>query len=262
MAESHPFDVHFYLQRRFCDPEDKERGVQPFYLESIHKFYAEHHSKWDPTTARLLEYGGGPVIYPLISAAPYIAEITFSDYAQDSLEAVTLWRDNNPKAHNWKPYIAYVMEKLEGQLHQELKVAEREAMLRNKMKYIFRGDITADFILDSTLPVELYDIISCNFCSECVAKTKEEYSLFIGKLANLLKPGGFLISLVSLEESFWYSANKQAVSHLYLTKDDVNGSYEDNGLSVRQTAYFDVPIASQNILNDCKALYFIAAQKL
>ena len=209
-----------------------------------------------------MEYGGGPVIYPLISAVPHVAEVTFSDYAGDSLEAVTLWRDKNSKAHNWKPYIAYVMEKLEGQPYQELKVVERQNMLQNKMKHIFRGDITADFILDSTPPVELYDIISCNFCLECVAKTKEEYSLFVGKLANLLKPGRFLISLVSLQESFWYSVDKQAVSHLYLTKDDVKGTYEHNGLSVRQTAYYDVPIASQNILNDCKALYFIAAQKL
>lgn len=55
------------------------------------------------------------------------------------------------------------------------------------MKHIFRGDITADFILDSTLPVELYDIISCNFCLECVAKTKEGVFLLCRKTSKSFK---------------------------------------------------------------------------
>ena len=100
-------DARGYLVRRFSAPNgviDEERGVQPFYLESIHEFYRDYHSNWNSETARLLEFGGGPCIYPLISAAPYVREIVFAEYAEEGRKEVKLWKNDDATAHDWTPY--------------------------------------------------------------------------------------------------------------------------------------------------------------
>ena len=256
------FDSSFYLKRRFSDPEDKERGVQPFYLQSIHDFYQKFHSQWNHSTARLLEYGGGPVIYPLISASPFVSEITFSDYADGSIKEVMLWKDKDPSAHNWTPYFQYVIGTLEGNTNDSV-VVEREEDLRGKLKYFFKGDLLKPEILNLPLDFSppLFDIISCNFCLEVVAKSIDHYRKLLTKLTNLLKPGGFLCSLVSIEESWYMNGSAQQYGLLYLTTNDVDSAYKSVGLSVLQTAYQNVPAKAQNIFNDCKANYFIATQK-
>ena len=103
-------DARGYLIRRFSARNgaiDEERGIQPFYLKSIHEFYHEYHSSWNQETARLLEFGGGPCIYPLISAAPHVNEIVFAEYAEEGRKEVELWKNNNPNAHDWTPYFRY-----------------------------------------------------------------------------------------------------------------------------------------------------------
>ena len=42
----------------------------------------------DTTVARLLEFGGGPVIVPLISAVPFVSEIMFCEYSESGRKEV------------------------------------------------------------------------------------------------------------------------------------------------------------------------------
>ena len=44
------------------------KGGYNFRWEQLYKFYKKYNSKWDNGTARLLEFGGGPVVTSLISA--------------------------------------------------------------------------------------------------------------------------------------------------------------------------------------------------
>ena len=67
MDDYSKFDAATYLRTRYSNPED---GRSKFYLDCFHEFYQQYHTQWDHTKARLLEFGGGPVIVPLISAAP------------------------------------------------------------------------------------------------------------------------------------------------------------------------------------------------
>ena len=265
--ETYNYDTAYYLERRFLDPYDKERGVQPFYLKSIHDFYSHYHSQWDATTAKMLEFGGGPVIYSLISPSKHVSEIAFVDYLQSCIDAIVAWKNNALSAHNWKPYIEYVTKELEGATSMKI-VLEREKELRSKLKYFSTGDLRKEGcgIVDDDLHYEQFDVVSSMFCLEAAAKTREEYQLFVKKLVAFIKPGGFLVSLVSLEESFWVSSpcahsGSAHISHLFLTQKDVEEDYKSAGLSIVQTAYHEIAREAQSILNDCKALYFVAAQK-
>lgn len=259
------FDSLFYLNKRFCDPEDKARGVQPFCLKSIHDFYTKFSCNWaDSDTVEVLEFGGGPVLYSLISASPKVSEITFADYCTSNLKCVELWRDGDPAAHNWTPYISYVINKLENHTcHVEELVKERTRDMRSKVKNIAHCDIFKESLVD--LPgVQLqFDIISTHFCLEVATETVNEYRIAVKRLSSILKLGGFIHSLVSLEESYWLNGtDEEHCGHLYLTKDDVIGTYEAAGLTVVHAASFEVPEKARGILNDCKGVFYIVARKL
>lgn len=263
-------EVNYYLKRRFTDPYDKERGVQPFYLKSHHSFYQRFSSTWNASTAKFLEYGGGPVIYTLISAAPFVEEITFSDYQQSNIDAVIEWKKGSSESHhNWIPYFKYVTSELEGKSEPDSSedALQRQEEVRSKCKYFLRGDInTEDIMFSDSVPPknfhEHFDIVSSNFCCEVAATTVEEYHSNIQRLGGLVKPGGYLIGLVSLEESFWFADyGEERRFHLSVMEDDVKKGYSDAGFDIICSEIHRIPVSAQNILNDCKAIMFVAGQK-
>ena len=277
VTDNFTFDVSQYLSRRYSDPYDKERGVQPFYLQSFHNFYKKFHSEWDSSSAKLLEFGGGPVIYPLISASPHFSDITFADYLQMSLDTVKAWRDGEPSAHNWKPYIQYVVHDLEGenegnsQIETDSQtetshefsenVIKRQTDMQSKMKTFCKCNIRNEYIL--VLPGgghSEFTVVSSSLCLEAVPATLEEFKEGIRKVSCLLKPSGFLISLISLQQTYWVSRGAHH-PHLYLEKEDVKEAFVSAGLNVVQVECFPIPEMARNILNDCGALCFIAGQR-
>lgn len=249
-----------YLTRRFSDPYDRERKAQPFLLLCLHEFYTKYSDRWNPHSARLLEIGGGPVIYSLISAVPHVSRAVHSDYAMSNLEEVLLWKNKDDSAHNWSPYFEYVVRELEGNVNVVDAASRREDDLREKL-CVVKCDLTADPILDSDYSRETFDIISSHFCNEVVADSISQYTEFIIRTSHYLKPGGFLVSLVSIEESWYMYGNTKYTDHLYLTPQDVRKAHEKVGLNVMETSYFSIPLQSQDILNDCKGILFIVLQK-
>ena len=261
-CESHKrFAARAYLTRRYIDPTDKERGFQPFYLENFHKFYTSTFpTEWDASTARLLEFGGGPAIYPLISAAPHVSEVVFSDYAQNSLDEVSLWKNNDPQAHDWSPYFRYVVHTLEGNPDPDA-ASQREMELRSKFKELLLCDIRADDVFGSVfIPAESFDVVSTNFCMEVASNNVEEYTENIKRVCHYLKPGGFIVSLVTVEES-WYVIDSKREYHVCITPQQIHSAFKETGLKIRDSVHFNTPTASQNILSDGKGIHFIVAQK-
>ena len=95
MAKSYldEFDPKEYLDLYYPpSPEGNpnEKGQWEFYGEQLYNFYTKYSSKWDNKTARLLEFSGGPSIANLVSAVPYVNQITFSAYLESERKEVEL----------------------------------------------------------------------------------------------------------------------------------------------------------------------------
>ena len=259
-------ETSYYLKRRFTDPADKERGAQPFYLRSIHTFYQRFGGSWEAGSGKLLEYGGGPVIYSLISATPFFSEVFFADYQQPNVDAVHAWKNGSEGHHDWTPYFQYVLSQLEGN-SEDKAPGERQQDLREKLKHFLLCDLRSKDILfsDATPPEDFsnkFDVVSSNFCCEPVANTIEEYQANVKHLGDLVKPGGFITSLVSLEESYWHTSySDERIFHLYLTEADVKKAYSDAGFDIVFSDIHSLPESARHILNDCKALMFISGRK-
>lgn len=76
---------------------DDPMKVHSKFLENWHNFYSCHADEFDPSTASLLELGGGPTIHSLISACQYVSKITFSDYAETNRREIRMWKENDVK---------------------------------------------------------------------------------------------------------------------------------------------------------------------
>lgn len=255
------FDVDYYLQRLYLDPTDQERGLQPFRMRCFYEFYKRFCSSWDASSAQLLEYGGGPVIYPLISASPYVAGITFSDYQQASLDAVSMWKNQAEGGHDWNPYFKYIVSEIEKNSSEEA-VLEREGELRDKLKHFVIGDILADNILESEDCPKEFDVVSCNLCLEVPAKSVDDYRRNVKNLSRLVKPGGFIVSLVVLENSFYCcSPNKESNFLVFLREEDVRQAYEMAGFTIVHSDKLVLEERARNRIDGSKANFFIVGQK-
>ena len=76
----------------YKDPRTEPSKSHTHYLEGFHTFYEKYVcGRGDSLT--LLEFGGGPSVFTLISAAKHVGSITFSEYAETNRDELKLWKD-------------------------------------------------------------------------------------------------------------------------------------------------------------------------
>jgi len=257
-------DARSYLQVRYPDVftegswSARTKHKYVWFLQCFHQFYQTYNKEWDNTTAVLLEAGGGPCIHPLISAAPYVAEIYHSDYIEANREEVVMWKNNDPNAYNWSPYFRHVVRTLEGQTSHDA-VVEREEKLRSVLKGSAPCDFKAEVVVPSVkTPV---NIVSSNLCLDVCFESLEEYTNGLKKVYNILLPKGFFVSISGLDLSWCKYGDKIYSSSYPLSLEDIQAHYKGAGFNILHTDKFEEPLETRNILNDSVGCSFIIAQK-
>ena len=180
----------------FTPPQTIENDVAvQFILKSFNEFCGTLSS----TGLKVLEFGGGPSILPLISLSQYADEIVFTDYDAGCRKEVELWMNQSPEAFDWSLYFNEVVKAIEGNSDED--VAKRGDELRRKIRHVLPCDLLAPqpikwpFIKEN---IPTFDIISSSFCIDCVCSSEEEFTAAIGKLAKLQNPGGRLVVATQL----------------------------------------------------------------
>ena len=162
-------------------------------------FLHEAHGKREPVQ-RMLEVGGGPTIYQLISACRNTQEIVFAEYLPGNRAAVQDWRDEAPGAFDWDAYIEYVA-RLEGARDVPAAVAERKAELRHKLVRIVPYDArSATPLTEESGP---FDLVGVNFCLESITSNEAEYRFSLRTMTELLISGGLLV-MSALKNAEYY----------------------------------------------------------
>lgn len=178
------FDPISYLEMRYQKTSDYYRFTFP--LQKYHEFFNESFSDSD-RKLKILEYGCGPVILYLISAAPFAVEIVMADKVPECLAEVKRWILKDQNAFDWTVHFDHVVQKLEGKGENETR--ERETELRRKIRAMVHCDIFEDSPIQAGYEGP-YDIVMSNMCIDGVCKSLEEFEVAVSKLARLLKPGG------------------------------------------------------------------------
>ena len=157
-------------------------------FELLDPYYKAFHSL--PSDLRILDYGTGPAIWTIISAATKASEIVLSDYTEVCRTALHQWLAGDREAFDWSPYFGHVVKELEGNGEEE--VAKRQTLVRNLVKAVVKCDLTQDPPIEPGYE-QPYDVVMSSFCIESVIKSNDEYQPMLAKLVSLVKPGGHLL---------------------------------------------------------------------
>ena len=245
------FDTDTYLVTRSANPENYEWDI------FAHRCYHEFWSKLPRNNLRVLDFGGGPKISDLISAAPCVEEIIFAEYAEKNRQAVEKWQNNLPDSHDWSAYFKFIVEKLEGNSSEE--TTNRESELRKKIRHILPCDIEWED------PVKwpscwgpqsaMFDVVFTSLCLEVCVTSNEGYRQAIGKLKRYLKPGGHIVMFGVLGESY-YTVGQERFYSFPLSKNFIAETLSSEGFKMPE----DMKVLAINSEeSDAKAVYFLGA---
>lgn len=171
-----------------------------FLLDFLHAV----HSVREPA-ARMLEIGGGPTVYQLISACRRTEEIVFSEYLPQNREQVELFRAADPRAFDWSAYFEYVL-RLEGADHPTAdRVAERKDELRHKIRAVVPYDARSETPLGPF--ADRFELVAVNFCLESITADEREYRRSLETMTEYLATGGLLV-MTALKQADYYHVGK------------------------------------------------------
>lgn len=195
------FHAQMYLREYYSCVGAENRAL----LEFLQRAYAAIFARLGP--ARLLEFGGGPTIYQLISAAHFPVTIDFGDYLDENLAEVRAWLDDAPGQFEWDEFVRYALA-CEGRPAGAAAVERRKRLVRSRVSRLLHCDAKSTSPL-GTPPPAPYDIVSVNFVLESITQDRDEWHALLDHVAPLIRPGGFMLMSAIL------GATRYRVGQLY-----------------------------------------------
>ncbi len=204
----------------------------------------------------LLDFGGGPAIYPLISAVTRVDEIHFSDYLEANLEEVRRWIAGEPMAFDWDAFIRKAVELETGRPCSDEDVAERASAVRDRITRLVRCDASRTPPVDAAEPS--YDIVLTNFCAESATSDRAQWHAYMANIVSVLKPGGWLV-MSALKGATRYSVGSFSFPAVDISEDDLVELLEENGFPSKEIEVRSV--AADRPTRDYEGLMLAVARK-
>ena len=159
-----------------------------FPLKFLYEFFANQVAVSQPITEyKVLDYGSGPAVANVVSAAKVATEIILAEFGEKTRRAIQQWLNKEDSAWDWSPNISYIV-----QGRSKLEVAEREEKVRQLIKAVVPCDITEDKPIQEGYEGP-YDAVVSILCLEAGCRTHDEYKTAIKKMWCLLKPNGSIL---------------------------------------------------------------------
>ncbi|XP_041030551.1 nicotinamide N-methyltransferase-like isoform X1 [Carcharodon carcharias] len=246
------FNSRVYLETYYVSPlgNTQEKEFLPFILKNLVKAFSS-----GPKFRTLLEIGCGPCLHLALCALGHAEEIVLSDFASNNRQEIQLWLQNDPGAFDWSPIAKFVCE-LEGNRE---KWAEKEKKLRDSVKQVLKCDVHQS---NPLCPVELepIDCLVTSLCLEAACKDKTAYCSALRNVTSLLKPGGVLIMISDLNETY-YTVNGLKFSCLKFDQVFLENALKEAGYEIDQFEILAFP-GDERSVTDCEASSFLVAHKI
>jgi hypothetical protein len=193
-------------------------------------FYAQVYK--DLQGRSFLEFGGGPTIYSLITAARTASCIHFTDYSNECMSEVSKWLIEDRSAFDWTEYTSYALYCENGSTMRpsQIDILNRHNLIRQRIRVITRCDASAvDPLLGSFLGP--YGVVANSFCLDALTKDRDVWFRLNQKIANLVEKDGFFVTVYLLNATYWtFQGIKRPAITLTLT--DVIDMYSSIGLGI------------------------------
>lgn len=214
-----------YLEQFYTGVVDPgNRALLAFYA----RIYADLKGK------SMLEFGGGPTIYSLITAAQTARMIHFCDANPDCLKEIKDWLAGDPASFNWTHFIAYALS-CENNNQEQISseaIQIREQLIRQCIQTLSLCDIfAADPLLGSSLGP--YDIVANTFCLDSIVDAMADWIHLNHKLAQFVAPDGLFVTAYLLRASHW-TTKGVTFPAVTLIPADVDKLYADLGFTITE----------------------------
>ncbi len=209
------FSPSDYLKEYYSELGEENK----FLLHCYHNFYSKI-EKQD----RMLEIGGGPTIYSLISASSKVENITFAEYNIKNRNSVEKWQINASDAFNWQAYFSFVRD-IEaasiGKGKEVLSIDEIQQRLRRKLTEIIPCNLfTKEPLLD--YKETAFNIVSSNFCSESITDDQQLFTNALSGIIGLVKQGGYILLSMLKGANYYKVGNKFFPAYKLYENDIIN----------------------------------------
>jgi len=211
------FDPVAYLDEYYADLGGENLALLRFLAETWARL---------PKGGVLLDFGGGPAIYSLISAATRVDEIHFADYLDTNLDEVRRWLADEPLAFDWDDFIRTALEIETGGSCVDQDVERRAREIRACVTRVMSCD--ASRTPPIARPHRLYDVLSTSFCAESATSDRAQWQAYMANIVSVLKPGGWLV-MSALEGATRYAVGPHAFPAVNVSARDLADLLEKLG---------------------------------
>ncbi|XP_026886828.2 nicotinamide N-methyltransferase-like isoform X2 [Electrophorus electricus] len=244
------FDSRAYIDSFYSCPRghEEEENFLSFVLACLSRTFSTGKYKGQ----RLIEVGSGPTIHSIISACEYFQEIVLSDFADNNRKEIVKWLKNEEGCFDWNPIIQHVCA-IEGK-----RPFDVEVNLRQRVKQVLKCDVR----LENPFHPHNIDPAECvitSLCLEAACKDLETYRKALRGVATLVRPGGILVMVGVLGQTFYY-VNEKRFSCLILSKTNIESILENLGFTIHE---FNILPAQdrKKIVSDFQAVFHLVALK-
>ncbi|XP_053546053.1 nicotinamide N-methyltransferase [Bombina bombina] len=245
------FDPKAYLAS-FCSFGSGRDNILHFRLQKCFKTFVLGGIKGKT----LIDIGTGPSIYQLLSACEAFEEIIATDFTDNNRRELEKWLQKELGAFDWSATVKIVCE-LEG--NRETYI-EKEDKLRRIIKRVLKCDVTKSNPLEPEV-LPLADCLITALCLETACKDLDAYHCAIKNISTLLKPGGHLVIIGVLGDTF-YKVGQQTFFCLPLDEHKVRQAVEDAGYTISEIDIFPiVNMEAHASITDSYANFFLVAKK-
>ncbi|XP_075696777.1 nicotinamide N-methyltransferase-like [Rhinoderma darwinii] len=247
----HDFDSRQFLEHYFSDKPDMVFGDNclNFYIENFRQLFAVGHINGDI----LIDVSMGSIIHHLYSACEFFKNIIVLKVNNRCIMELKRWVDDRTGAFYWGHTSALLQEKEEN----SDQFQDQEAKLRSAIQHIVKYDLEKENMTDP-LVLPPADCVISALLLDVISKGQDDYIRYLRKFSRLLKPGGHLIIVGTLETTYYTVGNDKFHAFTY-DEDFVRKVLVGEGFIIEYCNVKERMGVSD--LTDFKAVMFISAHK-
>jgi hypothetical protein len=248
-----PFSQTAYLADYYGELDDKKDLLNsPHPLESVgqeNSCLLEFYAKivvpvvegMNSKPKNMLEVGGGPTIYQLISLASIVQTILFTDFREANLRLVKQWRDGSDPY--WRRFIKTAL-KWEGKLINGWKlIIKREEDIKRKLQFA-RFDVINNIWLDHhEYEAATFQVVCSNFCLESITDQRNLWLTALAHISSKVASPGILV-ITAVSGCSKYKVGEHEFPALSITDVDMRLALEDQRFE--RITIFSKPVVKPN----------------
>ncbi|XP_014014686.1 phenylethanolamine N-methyltransferase [Oncorhynchus nerka] len=254
------FDPAAYLQYNYMPPRadfDRQDSIVPWKLGCLHRAFTEGDVGGDV----LVDVGSGPTLYQVLSGCEVFDTVFLTDFLEVNRQELRRWlQGEGYSSLDWTPYLQHVC-KLEGR--RPSAWTEKAARLRSVVSDILPIDVHLPRPLhpDSQLPTAGADCLVSCFCLESVSPDLASFTRALGHIRGLLRPGGHLLLIGALGESYYMGGPGVRIPVVPLDEAQVCASVRASGYTLVRLEVYTLPQGMMVGVDDVTGVFFVKARK-